>query len=170
MPVLLTSVLVVVAIALTMALEAMLSRHNERRLRALGAVEAPDDVYRWMRWVYPAAFLAMGIEGGLHTYLDRSLMLWGIGVFLCAKALKFWAIQTLGPRWSFRVLVLPGAPLVSTGPYAYLKHPNYVAVMGELVGIALMLSAPFTGTAAVVIFAVLLRARIAVEERALGIR
>jgi methyltransferase len=84
-----------------------------------------------------------------------------------AKALKAWAIQALGVRWTFRVLVLPGVPLVTRGPYALMRHPNYVAVVGELVGAALMFGSPVTGPVGLIAFGSLLRRRIAVEERAL---
>ena len=86
-----------------------------------------------------------------------------------AKALKFWAIATLGPRWSYRVLVLPGAPLVTSGPYRLMRHPNYVGVMGELVAMALMTHARVTGAVGIVLFGWLLVRRIAAEERAMGI-
>ena len=66
------------------------------------------------------------------------------------------------------MLVLPSAPLVTTGPYAYLRHPNYVAVFGEIGGFALMVGAGITGVVSLVAFAVLVRKRIAVEEQALG--
>jgi methyltransferase len=86
-----------------------------------------------------------------------------------AKALKFWAIATLGPRWTFRVLVPPGAPLVTGGPYAWVRHPNYLAVIGEFVSFAILVGAPLTGLGSVIGFGALLRRRIRVEERALGI-
>ena len=76
-------------------------------------------------------------------------------------------MASLGPRWSFRVLVVPGAPLVTSGPYRWMRHPNYVGVMGELAGVAIALSAFITGTLALVTFAWILVRRIKVEERAL---
>ena len=94
-------------------------------------------------------------------------MLWGLAVFGLAKAIKFWAIASLGPRWSFRVLVLPGAPLVTSGPYRWMRHPNYVGVMGELRAWPIALSAVITGALALVAFGWILVRRIKVEERAL---
>jgi methyltransferase len=79
-------------------------------------------------------------------------------------------VRTLGPRWSFRILVLPGAPLVTGGPYRYMTHPNYVGVFGEFAGSAVMLNAPVTGVITALAFFYFLRKRIAVEERALGIK
>ena len=84
-----------------------------------------------------------------------------------AKILKWWAILSLGPFWTFRVIVVPGVPLIVKGPYRWLRHPNYVAVMGELAGIAVAAGAPVSGFVAVVVFGALLIKRIAVEERAL---
>jgi methyltransferase len=78
-------------------------------------------------------------------------------------------VASLGPRWTFRVLVLPDAPLIRSGPYAHLRHPNYVGVMGELSGMALMAGARWTGPIVVLVFAALLAARIRVEERALRV-
>jgi len=88
-------------------------------------------------------------------------------MFLAAKLLKLWAIATLGLRWSYRVLVLPGAPLIAAGPYAHLRHPNYLAVFGEITGFAMMMGAFWTGIGSILLFGVLVRRRIAIEENAL---
>jgi methyltransferase len=146
------------------------SRRNERRLRARGAVEAPGDVYRWMRPVYPGLFLAMAGEGVWRGAAPWPLVLCGVTIFLLAKALKWAAIRSLGELWSFRVLVLPGVPLVTSGPYRFLRHPNYVALAGEIVGAAIMWRAWVTGIAFGLLFGELLRRRIAREEAALGLR
>src|SRR4051812_713234 len=99
-----------------MAGEAILSSFNERVLRARGAIEPQDDVIGMMRWVYPGAFVAMGIEGALTGPAPRDVLMFGLALFGLAKALKVWAISSLGSRWSYRVLVVPGEPLVTTGP------------------------------------------------------
>jgi methyltransferase len=161
--------LLVVAL-LPMIVEARLAARHERALRAAGAVEPPGDVYGVMRIAYPACFLAMSIEGWLRG-LDRDLVLAiGAGVFAVSKALKYWAIATLGERWTFRVLVPPDSRRVVAGPYTMMRHPNYVGVLGELLGMGLMAHAPVTGAASVIGFGALMAARIRVEERALGVR
>ena len=166
-PQLAVAALALVAVLGIMLAEARLSRSHERWLERHGAIEPPRDVYRTMRWAYPAAFIGMALEGALAGPPVGLPALAGVAVFGAAKALKFWAIASLGARWTFRVLVLPGAPLVSRGPYAFLRHPNYVAVMGELAGMALMVGARVTGPVATVGFALLLIRRIAVENQAL---
>ena len=131
----------------------------------------PDPVYRAMRWAYPAVFVAMAVEGALWAAPSGSvrpiLVLIGVGVFTAAKLLKFWAIATLGERWTYKVLVLPGVPLVASGPYRFVRHPNYVGVVGELIGMALITGARVTGPVGILFFSWLLVRRIRAEDRAL---
>jgi methyltransferase len=157
-----------IAVLLIMGGEAMLSRVNEAVLRREGAVEPPDDVYRTMQWAYPCAFVAMAAEGAWTGQAPAPMLLAGLVVFGVAKALKLWAISSLGVRWSFRVLVLRDRPLIVSGPYRFLRHPNYVAVVGELLGFALTVWAPVTGALALAGFGRLMWRRMAIEDRALG--
>jgi methyltransferase len=159
-----------IALAVMMLAELWLSRSNERWMFDHGAVAAPDPVYSTMRWAYPGAFMAMAAEGVIVGGPSESAAMLGAIVLVLAKAVKFWAIATLGKRWTYRVLVLPGAPLVASGPYRLIRHPNYVGVIGELVGMALLSTAPVTGAIALLGFGWLLMRRIAAEERALGLR
>jgi methyltransferase len=148
-----------------MLAEAWLAARNERAQRARGGIEPPGDVYRLMRVAYPAAFAAMIAEGAW----DPSHAQWtaGLAVFVAAKTLKWWAVAALGQAWTFRVIVRPAAALVVSGPYRWLRHPNYVAVAGELVGVALMSGARFFGPLMTLMFCALMLKRIAVEDRAL---
>jgi methyltransferase len=150
-----------------MLAEAALSARNERVLRAQGAVEPSADVYRTMRWAYPASFVAMAAEGALTGPAPTALIGAGVLLFALSKALKLWAIRSLGDRWTFRVLVLPGRALVSRGPYTFMRHPNYLAVLGEIASVAIAVSAPLTGLLAALGFGRLMQRRIAVEDRAL---
>lgn len=168
LPSLPVSLLVIAAVLLLMLVELQLSRFNEKALRAQGAVEPSDDVIALMRVAYPASFVLMGLEAALWGPLRRDWVVAGLLLFGWAKALKFWAMAHLGPRWTFRVLVPPGAPLVRSGPYRFLRHPNYLAVMGELTAIAITLQAPVAGVASALVFGWLIRRRIQVEERALA--
>jgi methyltransferase len=153
-------------VAIAMLVEAAIARRNEQRLRASGAVEPAGDVYRMMQWAYPGAFVAMALEGALAGTSTRHASIAGAALMILSKALKYWAIASLGHRWTFRVLVVPG-PLVTRGPYQWIRHPNYVAVIGELVSMALLVGARVTGPAGVLLFSLLIWRRIAVEDRAL---
>jgi methyltransferase len=157
-------------IAALLLLEFLVSTRNERRLRARGAIEPADDVWQIMSIAYPAAFIAMVVESWLGGGPSPGWFAAGLGIWILAKLLKGWAIASLGDRWSFRVLVLPGEPLVTGGPYKWLRHPNYVAVAGELIGAAVMLAAPYMGAVFTVLFVEIMRRRVQVEERALGLR
>jgi methyltransferase len=165
---LLRAAFVAAAAFVPMLLEAGRSRRNETILRARGAVEPAGDVYPWMQIAYPGCFVAIVAESALRQQPADAAAVAGAVAFLLAKALKYWAIATLGERWTFRVLVLPGEPLVTTGPYQWLRHPNYLGVAGELIGAALMAGSPLTGAIAFVTFGGMMLARIRVEERALN--
>jgi methyltransferase len=162
------AVVTLLAVVLLMVGEALLSAFNERVLRARGAIEADDPVLDTMRWAYPASFVAMAVEGALTGPSSPQLLPIGLALFGVSKALKIWSITTLGVRWTFRILVLPGVPPQTNGPYAVLRHPNYAAILGELLSVALIVWAPVTGVVALIGYGGLLRRKIAVEDRALG--
>jgi methyltransferase len=151
----------------SMLVEARRASANERAQRARGGVEPDGDVYAVMRVAYPGAFVAMFVEGALRAPPPAALVLAGAVLFLVAKGLKWWAIVSLGPFWTFRVIVVPRARLVAAGPYRWLRHPNYVGVMGELAGAALITGAPLSGVVGIATFGWLLIRRISVEDRAL---
>ena len=158
------------AVLLMMLGELWLSKSNERALLAQGAAEADDEVFPTMRWAYPGVFIAMAAEGAAVGAPVGRLTLAGVLLLAVSKALKFWAIASLGTRWTYRVLVLPAVPLVTRGPYRFVRHPNYVAVVGELLAMALMTGARITGPLGLAFFGWLLLRRITAEERAMGLR
>lgn len=151
-----------------MLIEAAIAGSNARTLRAQGAIEPTGDVFGAMQFAYPAAFLVMIVEGDLRQVQPDRLVVAGMVVFALAKALKYWAIATLGTRWTFRVLVPPGSTRIRRGPYRWLAHPNYIAVALELTGTLLALHAFVTGPIAVAGFSLLMWQRVRIEETALS--
>ena len=133
-------------------IRALPERHGKRTLVVLGLIVALGLGLRAYAVVDPAAEPA-----------DDSRAYFGL-----AKALKIWAISSLGAKWSYRVLVVPGEPLVTSGPYRFIPHPNYLAVVGEIVSVAAIVWAPLTGIVATIGFGRLMIARIRIEDRALG--
>jgi methyltransferase len=158
-------VVVLIAVLVMMLAELWLSMSHERVLRTNGAIEADDPVYSVMRIAYPGVFVAMALEGATTGVELGPMTFAGVALMFAAKALKFWAISSLGTRWTYKVLVMPGLPLVSTGPYTWMRHPNYLAVVGELIAMALMTRARVTGPIGILFFVWLLWRRIAAEER-----
>jgi methyltransferase len=152
-----------------MAIEARRAARNERAQRARSGIEPDGDVYQLMQIAYPGTFLAMLAEGALRaTAPPTAWFIAGLILFAAAKALKWWAIATLGSYWTFRVIVVPGTVPITNGPYRFARHPNYVAVVGEIVGVALMTTAHVAGPIVLLAFGALMLRRIAVENRALN--
>jgi methyltransferase len=166
-----TSVILLLTVVVPFLLvETIRSRVNERMLRRRGAVEAQGDPYAAISILYVGGFIAIAVEGFLRGGPVRPWLAVGLSIFALAKLLKFYAVRALGPLWSFRILVLPERPIVTGGPYRYLRHPNYVAIFLEFAGAACMMHAPIAGPVVALAFFSVLRQRIAVEERALGLR
>jgi methyltransferase len=145
------------------------SRANERRLRARGAVEHGRGHYPVMVALHALLFPACAVERlwrgrGARPALSIAALLGLMG----ARALRRSAVRALGDRWTTRVLVLPGAPLVHHGPYRHLRHPNYLAVAVEVACIPLIGGCRLAAIAFSLADALLLAVRIGVEERALG--
>jgi methyltransferase len=160
--------LIAAAVFIPMLIEARRAAHNERTQFARGGIEPPGDVYQVMRVAYPGSFAAMLVEMSVRGQPPAGALLAGALLFAAAKALKWWAIATLGRAWTFRVIAVPASPLVTAGPYRYLRHPNYVGVVGELAAAALMTGAIVMGPTAMLVFGVLLFKRIRVEEQLLA--
>jgi methyltransferase len=157
-------------VAVSMLMEVALSRVNERRLRRRGAIFPRDDVYPTMQWAYPGCFAVMAVEGMLWGPAPGVVTWTGAGLLILAKALKGWVIVSLGRHWTYRIVIVPGQTLSRRGPYAVLRHPNYVAVVGELAGMALLVGAAVTGPPATLFYVWLLRRRVLVETRAHVVR
>ena len=162
-----TIILVAVVIFAAMLVEAIRASRNERVQLARGGVEPRGDVYRVMRVAYPGAFFAMIVEGYMRGGPPQPALIAGVVLFVAAKMLKWWAIIALGPSWTFKVIVVPGARLVTGGPYRHLRHPNYVSVAAELVAALLMTGAWMAGPIVTAGFLLLIARRIPIERRAL---
>lgn len=145
--------------------ELMLARRNTARLLARGAKEVASGHYLTIVLLH-AAWLA-GLWGlvGLRGLADISLP-W-LAVFVVLQGLRVWVIATLGPRWTTRIIVLPGAPLVLRGPYRFMRHPNYAVVAGEILVLPLVFGLVWYGLAFSALNALVLAARIRAEDAAL---
>ena len=149
--------------------ELWLSRRNARWALAQGGVEYGQAHYRVMTALHTAFLICCALEPWLLARAFPGTLGWvAFGCAIAAQALRYWAIGTLGRRWNTRVIVLPTAPPVVGGPYRFLKHPNYLAVVVELLCVPLIHGAWLTALVFSVLNALMLRVRIKVEEAALG--
>lgn len=149
--------------------ELRLARRNEAWARAQGAREHGAGHYPAFFLLHGAWLLLWPLEawrGG--PTLAGGWWLWLL-LFAAAEALRYWAIGTLGSRWNTRILVIPGLPPISRGPYRWLRHPNYVAVVIELAALPLVFGAWRTAlVVGAANLALLLGVRIPAEMRALS--
>ena len=145
--------------------ELVLSRRNTERLLAQGAREAAPGHYplivalhaAWLGGLWYLAVWRPGVD-----------VIWGwLAVFVVLQGLRVWVLATLGPRWTTRIIVLPGAPLVREGPYRFVSHPNYCIVAAEILVLPLCFGLVWYGVAFSGLNAVVLWIRIRAEEVAL---
>lgn len=134
-----------------------------------GGIEVGRRHWRAMQLLHGAFLVACAVEvvWGRRPF-QPALGLPMLALALAAQALRCWAIASLGPHWNVRVIVLPGAPVVTRGPYRFLRHPNYAAVVLEGFAVPLVHGAWVTALAFSLANAALLAVRIRCEERTLA--
>jgi methyltransferase len=157
------------AVALERGVELVLSARNARLARARGGVETGQGHYPVMAVFHGVFLLACALEVVLlHRPFPGAVGWVALAVVLAAQSLRYWAIATLGWRWNTRIVVVPGAAPVTGGPYRFVRHPNYVAVIAEMVALPLVHGAWLTALVFSLGNVWLLRVRIRAEEHALG--
>ncbi len=161
-----------VLLALTAAervLELVVSLRNARWSFSQGGKEVGREHYPWMVALHTSFLVGCAVE---PWWLERSFVP-AIGVpclilSVGCQLLRWWCITTLGPQWNTRVIIVPGLTRITGGPYRWFNHPNYVAVVIEGVVLPLVGGAWITALAFTWLNALLLMARIRVENRALA--
>jgi methyltransferase len=152
------------AVALQRIFELVLSRRNTQRLTADGAVEVAPGHYPLMVAVHAAWLISLWVFGR-----DQAVNGVALVFYLVLQGLRLWVMRTLGARWTTRIIVLPGRPLVAAGPYRFMSHPNYAVVVGEIAVLPLVLNLPFVALVFTILNAVALATRIRAENRALAL-
>lgn len=144
--------------------ELVLARRNRRALLARGAIELGERHYKALVTMHAGWLLAL-----LATIDPRALVSipWLV-VFGLLQCGRIWVIATLGTRWTTRVMVLPGATRIRSGPYRFVDHPNYLIVCGEIAVVPLMFGAWTLAVIASALNLLLLRKRLVVENEALA--
>lgn len=160
------AVLLLALVTLERLAELWLARRNTKALVAAGALEFAPGHYPLIVLLHAfwlAGLWLLGWQNALGT-------VWLV-IFLLLQVLRVWVLATLGPRWTTRIIVQPGLPLVAKGPYKWISHPNYVVVVGEIAVLPLCLGLPWYALAFSIANAAVLTIRIRAENAALlGLR
>jgi methyltransferase len=143
--------------------ELVLAQYNTKNLKARGAIEVGVSHYPLIVAVHTAWLITLWIIG---RYQPVNLP--ALAVFVALQGLRVWIIATLGSRWTTRIIVLLGEPLITSGPYRYLAHPNYAVVAAEIATLPLALYLPMTALVFTLLNAVVLFIRVRAESRVLS--
>jgi methyltransferase len=155
--------IILAAVTLQRIGELVVSRHNTRNLMACGAVEVAPGHYPLIVTVHAAWLISLWVLGR-----NQPVNVVALAGYLVLQGFRVWILRTLGPRWTTRIIVLPQQPLVATGPYRFLSHPNYAVVAGEIAVLPLVLDLPLLAAFFTILNAAVLAIRIRAENRALA--
>src|SRR5512141_1055844 len=148
--------------------ELWLCRRNRRRLLARGGREVRPDTYRTMAALHLLFLASLALES-YPWRVPADVRTWACLASLAAvTSLRYWAISSLGEYWNTHVVVVPGARLVRSGPYRFLRHPNYLVIVLEFLLLPLLMRAPATLVVFSLVNLAVLRQRIRIEEAALA--
>ena len=157
---------ILAAVAAQRLVELAWARRNTKRLRAQGAVEAGARHYPLIVLLHVTWLSAIAL------FLPRPTVIYAVplAVFVALQFCRIWILLTLGPYFTTRIITLPGAALVRTGPYRFVRHPNYVVVAGEILSLPLAFGEPRVALLFTLLNAATLYWRIRVEETVLAPR
>lgn len=156
------SITLLVFVTLQRLFELVHARRNTFALLARGAREIGGEHYPYM-----VALHTVWLGGLWLLAPGRSINIGWLLVFLLLQLLRIWVLTTLKGRWTTRIIVLPNAPLIRSGPYRLLRHPNYAIVVGEIAALPLAFGLPFYALVFSLLNALILRVRIRAENAAL---
>ncbi|MEU4211738.1 isoprenylcysteine carboxyl methyltransferase family protein [Streptomyces sp. NPDC026206] len=161
--------ILVFAVAAERAAELLVALRNARWSLARGGVESGGGHYPAMVALHTGLLAGCLFEAALGERPFIPALGWPmLGALLGAQALRWWCVRALGRQWNTRVIVVPGLPLATGGPYGWIRHPNYVAVVAEGIALPLVHTAWVTALVFTVLNALLLSVRIRCEEAALS--
>ena len=145
------------------------ARRNAQRAFEHGAIEVGQAHYRVMVVFHTLFIASCAVEATFFPHIFAPIVAWiALGAEILAQALRYWAVTTLGDRWNTRIIVSPDRAPVTGGPYRFMRHPNYLAVVIEIAAVPMIGSAMFTAIIFSIGNALILAVRIPAEERAMG--
>ena len=160
--------IIIAILGIQRLIELLIARRNERIVKSNGAREYDQKGYKLIVLMHIAFFISLISE---YVSFGKTLNHYWIPLvilFLLAQALRYWAITSLGYYWNTKILVTPNTSPISRGPYKYIRHPNYLAVIVEIAVIPLIFSCYLTSIIFTILNLIVLRRRIQIEEHALS--
>ncbi|MCA0985839.1 isoprenylcysteine carboxyl methyltransferase family protein [Guptibacillus algicola] len=149
--------------------ELVVARKNEKWMKDNGAFEAGQEHYKFIVFLHVAFLAAVFVEGAIRGFTLSSIWVVMLAIFLVAQIFRVWTMKSLGKFWNTKIIVLPEANVVSSGPYRFIRHPNYVIVAVEIIAFPLIFSSYLTALLFTLLNAFLiLKIRIPAEEYALS--
>lgn len=160
-------VVLILAVAVERLAELIVSKRNLAWARSRSGREYGQGHYPFMVALHTVLLIACLVEATHRSFIPT--LGWPmLAVVVLAQVLRWWCITVLGPRWNTRIVVIPGLPLIAAGPYRWLRHPNYVAVVLEGIALPLVHTAWVTAVVFTVLNAGLLLVRISSENAAMA--
>ena len=157
-----------IAVALLRVAELRISKRHQREMTARGAEKVDEPKFRWMVLLHTAVLLGAACE---VVFLKRpflpALAAPTFAIFLAANAVRWWVIRTLGEHWNVQVMDSTRLGIITSGPFRYVRHPNYAAVFAEMLALPLIHTAWITATVGAMAHAAVLAQRLSTEERVL---
>src|ERR1700719_2848714 len=145
--------------------ELRISRRNQQKLETQGVRKIAETHFRWMVFTHGAVLVCAAAEVTLlHRALIPVLAITMAVLFVFANALRWWVIRTLAGHWNVEVMASSRVGVVTSGPYRWIRHPNYVAVVIELFSLRMIHTAWITAVAGTIANLEILRRRLRVEE------
>lgn len=157
----------VLLIILQRFVELNIAKRNYMWATSQGGLEFGREHYKWMVLLHTSFFVALVLEYILFQPILPSWWMLPMIVFILAQGLRIWAIQSLGAYWNTRIVIIPGTVLEIRGPYRWIRHPNYLAVILEIATIPLIFGLYITASLFTLLNALVLIQRIRIEEQEL---
>src|SRR5258708_10768105 len=160
--------ILLVLVAALRIVELRISRHHQQELVARGAAKINEPRFRWMVLLHTAVLIGAALEVVLlkRPFIPALAAVMFV-IFLAANAVRWWVIRTLGDHWNVQVMDSTSLGVITTGPFRFVRHPNYAAVFAEMLALPLIHTAWITALVGAVAHAAVLAQRLSTEERVL---
>ncbi|HKS79864.1 MAG TPA: isoprenylcysteine carboxylmethyltransferase family protein [Candidatus Acidoferrales bacterium] len=156
------------AVAVLRIFELGVSKRNQAAMAARGAAKVDKPNFRWVVLAHTGVLIGAAAE---VVFLKRpfypALAAAMVALFLASNLLRLWVVRAMGQLWNVQVVDSTKLGIVTSGPFRYVRHPNYAAVFVEMFSLPLIHTAWITAIAAPIAYAAAISQRIAVEERVL---